>query len=173
MCLLLVACAMASWQSIDVAPGYKAPKRLTIHISGPAQWSEVTRALSEALLQELASEDIVGTLIEGNGQKTDVEVSIEDWDKGSRALRWVASGAAGAARMEVQVTYSADGRLLVDGHAVGRINAGFFGGSATDAARAAGKLIAEALATGEGKPDPALQTQSPDADEHGDPADIK
>ncbi|HTQ06144.1 MAG TPA: DUF4410 domain-containing protein [Polyangiaceae bacterium] len=142
-CLALLGCSGASWEKLQLDSPYDVPKRLTIAVvQGPAT-DEALEALTSALVDELSSHGIKVTIVT-EGDRPDATVSIEQWDGGSRGLRWFLGFGAGEGDVSVDVA-----SVGVDGRAHGWVAGGFFGGSDEDSADAAGRMIAYTLATGQ------------------------
>jgi Domain of unknown function (DUF4410) len=146
-------CSGASWQKVSVSPSYQAPKQLRVSLVAEASSEDsaiVINAMQSALAAGLASKGITVTFVAAPSGGPEANVTIAEWDPGSRALRYFVGFGAGQASIVVVVkSPSADGQPGVEGIARGWINAGFFGGDSEVAATEAGHLIADAIATGQ------------------------
>ena len=152
---LLAGCAGAEWQQVTVAPNYQAPKQVKVAIisqSTSENSAGALEALQAAMADTLSGKGIQATFVAPPAGPPDGDVSVAEWNQGSRALRWLIGFGAGEGTIIVKVkSPSADGQAGIDGTARGWIRSGFFGGSSYTAATEAGHLIAKAIITGKAK----------------------
>jgi uncharacterized protein DUF4410 len=152
---LMAGCAGAEWQQVTVAPNYQAPKQLKVALvsaSGAQNSEGAMQALQAAMADTLSSKGINATFVPAPSGPPDGNMSVAEWNQGSRALRWLIGFGAGEGTIVVSVkSPSADGQPGVDGTARGWVRGGFFGGSSYEAAKEAGVLIAKAIITGKAK----------------------
>jgi hypothetical protein len=150
-------CAGASWQKVQVSKSYQAPKQLKVALVTEASGENTAvavQAMQAALADGLASKGIHATFIAAPTGESEANVTIAEWDPGSRALRYLIGFGAGTGSIIVRVkSPSAVGQGKLEGSAKGWVKGGFFGGSSDIAATEAGKLIAEAIATGKAEQD--------------------
>jgi hypothetical protein len=152
---LVAGCAGAEWQQVTVSPTYQAPKQLKVALvmqSAAQNADGAMQALQAAMADTFSSKGINATFVAAPGGPPDGNMSVAEWNQGSRALRWLIGFGAGEGTIVVSVkSPSADGQPGVDGTARGWVRGGFFGGSSYDAATQAGHLIAKAIITGKAK----------------------
>jgi hypothetical protein len=144
-------CSGAEWQQMKVAPAYRAPRTLKVALVSESRGetsSEAVQVMQEALVEGLASRGIVATFVAAPADGAITNLTVASWDEGVRALRWLWPGAGEGWIVVLVKSPSADGRLGLDGTARGWVRSGWFGGSSLNAASEAGRLIAEAIATG-------------------------
>jgi len=150
--VFVAGCAGAEWQKVSVAPAYQVPKQLKVSLVAEASTDTTPAALAamqSALAERLASKGITATFVSAPSGQPQADLTIAEWDPGSRALRWLVGFGAGKGSVVVVVkSPSADGRPGVEGIVNGWVKGGFFGGTSEIAATQAGQLIAEAIATG-------------------------
>jgi hypothetical protein len=143
---LLVGCAGTTWSQVQTAPGYQAPKQVKVVIMVQTQGEYLPEAVAElkaSLTSELASKKITATFLQNPDGTPMTELSVVEWDQGSRGLR----GGEGHILVVVK-SPSADGQPGYSGTARGYVKNGSFGGSSLNAASEAGAAIAQAIATG-------------------------
>jgi len=145
----LVACSGAAWQKVTIDPGYQPPKEMTITIIARSSLRDASDALQSALLDDLASHGIKATCIPETAGTPDANLTIEKFDPGSRALRWAIGFGSGEGQIVVSIESAS-----IAGTARGWVRGGPFGGSGENSAAAAGKFIAETIASGKPEPDP-------------------
>ena len=137
---------------MHVAPGYQPPGLVTVAVVGQASGAESNEALEvlqSAIGDELFDHGIKANFIPAPNGPPRVDVTVVEWDPGSKALRWLVGFGAGQGEIMVVVrSQSRNGGPGVEGTAHGWVNGGWFGGNASDAAAEAGHLIGETIATG-------------------------
>jgi len=152
LCASVAGCAGASWQKMKVAQSYQAPKHLSVSVVWEAKGEDspdALQALQAGLSDGLASKGIAATFVAAPGNEPQANVTVAEWDPGSRALRYLIGMGAGEGSIVVVVrSPSSDGQPGVEGKARGWVRGGLFGGSSDISATQAGHLIAEAIATG-------------------------
>jgi hypothetical protein len=152
LCASVAGCAGASWQTMTVSRSYHAPKHLNVSVIWKAKEdsTDALEALQEGLSDGLASKGIAATFVAAPGGEPQADVTVAEWDPGSRALRYLTSMIAGRGSIVVLVkSPSGDGQPGVEGTALGWVAGGVLGGSSDLSAMQAGHLIAEAIATGQ------------------------
>jgi hypothetical protein len=151
----LGGCAGASWQKVEVAPGYQPPKELKIAMVGQSSSqhaAEALQALQASIEEGLKSHKITATFVTAPSGPPEAGMTVVEWDQGSKVLRWLIGFGAGEGAILVQVkSPSADGQAGLDGTARGWVKGGWFGGDSYASAVEAGHLIAKAIATGKAK----------------------
>jgi hypothetical protein len=151
-CVFLVGCAGAEWQRVQVARDYQPPGLVTVAVVGQgsgAASNEALEALQTAIADELFDHGIKSNFIPASNGGARADVTVVEWDPGSKALRWLVGFGAGKGEILVVVrSQSRNGQLGVDGTAHGWVSDGWFGGSANDSAVEAGHLIGDMIATG-------------------------
>jgi hypothetical protein len=151
-CVLLVACAGAEWQDIRVAQGYQPPGLVTVAVVGQgsgATSNETLEILQTAIADELFDHGIKANFVQLANPPPRADVTVVEWDPGSKALRWLVGFGAGKGEILVVVrSQSRNGQPGIEGTAHGWVNGGWFGGSMNDAAEKAGHLIGVTIATG-------------------------
>jgi hypothetical protein len=111
---------------------------------------EAVEVFVETLRDELESEDISTTVVEGEPPSPGAQIAVVDWDPGSRGARWFFGVGPGKGHMTLSVSVtSADGTPAITGEVEGWVKGGFFGGSANVSAEEAAAAIADAIITGE------------------------
>ena len=106
--------------------------------------------LIEALCDELESEGIATTVVQGQAPAPGAQIAVVDWDPGSRAARYFIGFGSGRGHMTVSVTVTAaDGSPAITGQVEGWVKGGAFGGSSNTSAEQVGRAIAEAIISGE------------------------
>ncbi|HEY1532918.1 MAG TPA: DUF4410 domain-containing protein [Polyangiaceae bacterium] len=116
--------------------------------SGAAS-NEALEALQTAIADELFDHGIKANFIPASNGPPRADVTVVEWDPGSKAMRWLVGFGAGKGEILVVVrSQSRNGQLGVDGTAHGWVNGGWFGGNANDSAVEAGHLIGDMIATG-------------------------
>jgi hypothetical protein len=149
--VFLLGCASgAEWKQVQVAPTYQAPKTLKVAVSLQTQTQNSAEALAQLqgfLVERLASRGITATIVAAPTESSDANVTIAEWNQGSRALRWLGFGGKGTVVVLVK-SPSADGQGNLEGNASGWVRGGWFGGSSYKATQEAGYLIADAIASG-------------------------
>jgi len=152
---LVAGCAGAEWQQVTVSPTYQAPKQMKVALATQSTTENsagAMQALQEAMAETFASKGINATFVAAPSGPPDGDMSVAEWNQGSRALRWLIGFGAGEGTILVKVkSPSADGQPGVDGVARGWVRSGWFGGSSYEAASEAGHLIAKAIITGKAK----------------------
>jgi hypothetical protein len=152
---LVAGCAGAEWQQVTVAPNYHAPKQIKVALASQSATENsdgAMKALQDAMAETLAGKGITATFVAPPSGPPDGDVSVAEWNQGSRALRWLIGFGAGEGTIIVKVrSPSEDGQPGLDGTARGWIRSGWFGGSSYQAAEEAGHLIAKAIITGKAK----------------------
>jgi hypothetical protein len=135
-----------------VASGYQAPGLVTVAVVGQgsgAASNDTLEALQTAIADELFEHGIKANFVQLSNPPPRADVTVVEWDPGSKALRWLVGFGAGKGEILVVVrSQSRDGQPGVEGTAHGWVNGGWFGGSMNDAADEAGHLIGAAIATG-------------------------
>jgi hypothetical protein len=141
-----IGCSGTTWQRVQVNPGYQPPKEVKVALvaqSGGEHLTEATQELQQALADEFAAQGVKATFVPP-AEMPSTELSVVEWDQGSRALRWLGFG--GGEGHIVVVVKSGGGAL--DGQARGFVRSGWFGGSSYNAAIDAGHHIARTISTG-------------------------
>jgi hypothetical protein len=150
--VFLVGCAGAEWQDVRVASGYQPPGLVTVAVVGQgsgAESNETLEALQAAIADELFEHGIKANFVPLANPPPRADVTIVEWDPGSKALRWLVGFGAGKGELLVLVrSQSRDGQPGVEGTVHGWVNSGWLGGSMNDAADEAGHLIGATIATG-------------------------
>ena len=147
---LLAGCAGAKWQQVQVAPSYQPPKQLKIAVvsqSQSTQSDEAIQHLQSSLAANLKGRGITATFVPAPTAPQDANLTVVEWDRGVRALRWLGFGGEGHIVVVVK-SPSADGQPGLDGNVRGYVKSGTFGGSSYISATEAGELIATTIATG-------------------------
>jgi hypothetical protein len=155
-CVLVAGCAGASWTQVQVSPAYQPPKAVTVTVlvqATKAHSAEAGQALQTALGEGLEGAGIKATFVPAAEGATQGDVTVAEWDQGSRALRWIGFGMGEGSIVVVVKTPSADGQAGLQGTARGWVKGGAFGGDSYESAVEAGHLIAKAIATGKAKVD--------------------
>jgi len=148
---LLVGCAGTTWSQVQTAPGYQAPKQAKIVVVVQASGEYLPEAVAElkaSLVSELASRKITAAFVEASDGTPITDVTVVEWDMGSRGLRWLGFGGGEGHMLVVVKSPAADGQPGYSGTARGWVKSGWFGGSSLNAASEAGAAIAQAIATG-------------------------
>ena len=149
--VFLVACAGAGWKQVQVAPTYHAPKQLKVAIAAQSTTEHSAEAMAQlqaSLIERLASRGIAATVVTAPNESSDANVTIVEWNQGSRALRWLGFGGGRGTVVVLVKSPSADGHGGLEGNATGWVQGGWFGGSSYNAAQEAGHLIADSIASG-------------------------
>jgi len=153
LCATLAACSGADWKNSQVAQGYQPPKQLSVVVTVNADHEDLPEAvevLIETLCDELESEDIATTVVQGQAPPPGAQLAVVDWDPGSRGARWFFGFGPGKGHMTLSVSVTRpDGTPAITGEVEGWVKGGFFGGSANTSAEEAGVAIAEAIIEGE------------------------
>ena len=92
---LLVGCAGTTWSQVQTAPGYQAPKQAKVVILVQASGEGLAEAVAElkaSLASELSSKGITTTFVQAPDGTPMTEVTVAEWDPGSRGLRWLGFG---------------------------------------------------------------------------------
>jgi hypothetical protein len=147
---LLAGCSGAEWQRVQVTPGYQPPKEVKIAVVTQATGPNMDDAiieLREALADEFAAQGVKATFVEKAADVPSAELSVVEWDRGVRALRWLGFGGEGHIVIIVK-SGAAAGQPGLDGQSRGFVRSGWFGGSSYNAATYAGHQIARTIATG-------------------------
>jgi hypothetical protein len=149
---LLVGCAGTTWSQVQTAPGYQAPKQakvvVMVQTAGDDYLPDALAELKSSMASELASKGITATFMQNPDGTPMTEVSVVEWDQGSRGLRWLGFGGGEGHILVVVKSPSASGQPGYSGTARGWVRGGWFGGSSLNAASEAGIAIANAIATG-------------------------
>jgi hypothetical protein len=148
----------AEWTGAQVAPGYKAAKPLNVTIvKSVTTGDDLDEAVTEfvtTLRSSLKDDGVDATVALGSPGGQGAEIDIQEWDPGSRALRYFISFGSGTGHVTVLVNVpGADGTSLLKGQVRGVVKGGMWGGASTNAADAAAKAIAKAIATGKPEDD--------------------
>jgi hypothetical protein len=150
---LMAGCAGAAWKQVQVSPTYQPPKQIKVAVVGQSQTEhsqDAVQHLQSALADGLAAQGITATFIAAPSGAPQADVSVVEWNQGSRALRWLGFGGEGTIIVLVK-SPSADGQSGLDGTVRGFVKSGYFGGSSYNSAVEAGHLIANSIATGKTK----------------------
>jgi hypothetical protein len=148
---LLVGCAGTTWSQVQTAPGYQAPKQTKVVILVQANGEGLAEAVAElkaSLTSELSSKGITATFVQAPDGTPLTEVTVAEWDPGSRGLRWLGFGGGEGHILVLVKSPTAAGQPGYSGTARGYVKAGWFGGSSLNSASEAGIAIADAIATG-------------------------
>ena len=149
---LVAGCAGAEWQQVTVSPTYQPPKQIRVALAAQTATQNsdgAMQALQAAMAETLADKGIAATFVPPPSGPPDGDMSVAEWNQGSRALRWLIGFGAGEGTIVVRVkSPSADGQPGLDGTARGWVRGGWYGGSSYAAAAEAGHLIAKAIITG-------------------------
>jgi hypothetical protein len=152
---LVAGCAGAEWQQVTISQNYQVPKQLKVALvsqSAAANSAGAMQALQAAMTETFTRKGITASFVAPPDGPPDSNMSLAEWNQGSRALRWLIGFGAGQGTIVVSVkSPSADGQPGIDGTARGWVKGGWFGGDSYDAAKEAGHLIATAIITGKAK----------------------
>jgi hypothetical protein len=146
----LLGCAGAGWKQVQVAPSYQPPKELKVAMAVQTQTQNSAEAMMElqsALVSRFASRGIKATVVPAT-EASQANVTIVEWNQGSRALRWLGFGGGKGTVTVLVKSMSADGQPGLEGNAQGWVKAGWFGGSSYNATQEAAYLIADSIASG-------------------------
>jgi hypothetical protein len=148
---LLVGCSGTQWSQVQTAPAYQAPKQIKVAIvvqaKGDESLKDAAQSLKDALTKELTAKGITPTFVPAPDGTPAAELTVAEWDEGSRALRWLGFGGEGHIIVIVK-SPSSDGQPGFSGTARGYIKSGWYGGSSLISAEEAGTAIGTAIATG-------------------------
>lgn len=155
LALTVSGCAHgAEWKSATVAPGYVAPKTLNVMIKKTATGEDVdqaTEVFAKALSEELKEKGITAKIVTSAPTAPGATIDITSWEKGNRGMRFM-FGRFGAGHGEivvhVEVAPSEGAPGAITGDLRGYVRGGMWGGDANLSAEAAGKKVAETVATG-------------------------
>jgi hypothetical protein len=150
----LTACSGADWQSLHPGTPYDPPPSINVQIIEQAKGEgldEAINAFYEAIGEELASHGIKSTYWQGAGPPPPpaLFVVVEEWEPGSRGLRWLCGGMGGCG--EGSIVIHIDVRTpapLLAGRIRGWVRSGAFGGSSANAAEAAAEEAGCTIARG-------------------------
>jgi len=149
---LFLGCAGTTWTQVQTAPGYQAPKQtkvvVMVQTQGDDYLPDAVAELKASMASELKSRGITATFMQNPDGTPMTEVSVVEWDQGSRGLRWLGFGGGEGHILVVVKSPSATGQPGYSGTARGYVKSGWFGGSALNAASEAGIAIADAIASG-------------------------
>ncbi len=148
---VLVGCSGTQWSQVQTAPGYQAPKQVKVAIvvqaKGDESLKDAVQSLQASLAKELTAKGITATFVPAPDGTPLSELTVAEWDEGSRALRWLGFGGEGHIIVVVK-SPSADGQPGFSGTARGYIKSGWYGGSSLISAEEAGTAIGTAIASG-------------------------
>jgi len=148
---LLYGCSGTQWSQVQTGPAYQAPKQVKVAIMVQAKddesLKEAVQSLKDSLTKELTKKGITATFVAAPDGTPSTELTVAEWDEGSRALRWLGFGGEGHILIIVK-SPSADGQPGFSGNARGYIKSGWYGGSSLISAEEAGWSIGNAIATG-------------------------
>jgi hypothetical protein len=150
----LSACSGAEWQSLYPQPPYRPPPSINVQIVARARGEgleDAVDAFYSALSSELAAHGITSRYWQGKRPPPPpaLFVVVEEWEPGSRGLRWVC-GDFGCG--EGSIVLYLDLRTpapLIAGRIRGWVKSGSWGGSSANSAEAAGDEAGCAIARGE------------------------
>jgi Domain of unknown function (DUF4410) len=152
---LLLGCSSASWQTLNVDPGYRPPKILSVAVAASRQWPDAVNELESDLVDELNARGVSATLLWDSKTRADASLRIVKWDPGSRTLRCLIGWGTGEAEIIVELRSSG-----INGTARGLLWSGTFGGKSKGAVAEAAYLIAATIATGHA-PEPPPEARRP------------
>jgi ABC-type phosphate/phosphonate transport system substrate-binding protein len=148
---LLVGCAGTTWSQVQTSSGYQAPKQAKVVIVVQANGEGLAEAVAElkaSLASELSRKGITATFVQAPDGTPMTEMTVAEWDPGSRGLRWLGFGGGEGHVIVIVKSPTADGQPGYSGTARGYVKSGWFGGSSLNSASEAGAAIADAIATG-------------------------